>query len=282
MWNSPDFNPVIPASDCHFDFQSVTIYSYEKVEALSPATPQNVEDIFVSMRSDLLRIITRWEQSGQEEGGMDAEEEYNKEGSSLYSSVTSIAGVDNDSSENIGCLSGRPTRALQTRAAFLNGRPSYLLYFWEVADSHQLLQSSLQRLNSSIAASEGSFASVTSAPSSSSQRRRQRRQQHGDFPPEDLETSVRPLSHSILELANCQQRLVLDQAEQRQNEQLLVQQREDATRTEQARDRVFRRRMELSDLAQKYRSLMRSSISTLILTTKEAPGCLHSILAKAD
>jgi hypothetical protein len=28
----------------------------------------------VSMRSDLLRIITRWEQSGQGEGGWEAEE----------------------------------------------------------------------------------------------------------------------------------------------------------------------------------------------------------------
>jgi hypothetical protein len=175
MWNSPR-NSVASASDCYFDFQNATICSYEKEEELIPATPQKIEDIFVSMRSDLLCIITRWEQSGQEEGRMDAEEEDN-EGSSLYSSETSMAGVDNNSCENIGCLS------------------------------------------------------VTLAPSSSSQRRRQWDQQHGDFPPEDLEASLRPLSHSILELAICQQQLGLDQAEKCQHEQLLVQQREGATRT---------------------------------------------------
>jgi hypothetical protein len=38
--------------------------------------------------------------------------------------------------------------ALQNQAVFLNGRPSYLLFFWEVADSRQLLPSSVQRLTS--------------------------------------------------------------------------------------------------------------------------------------
>ena len=50
-------------------------YSYEVVAGLVPLTPQKIEDCFTSMRSDLLRIITRWEQSGQGEGGFDEEEE---------------------------------------------------------------------------------------------------------------------------------------------------------------------------------------------------------------
>jgi hypothetical protein len=52
-------------------------------------------------------------------------------------------------------LSGRPAPACHCKivASFLNGKPSYLLYFWELADAHQLLQSSLQRLNSSTGAS---------------------------------------------------------------------------------------------------------------------------------
>lgn len=175
------------------------------------------------------------------------EEEY-REGS---------AGADDDSCENmIGSLAGRPARALQTRAAFLNGRPSYLLYFWEMADSHQLLQSSLQRLNNNIAASDGSFASVSTAPSSSQRQRcgQRGRQQDGDLPL-DFEASVGPLLHSIQELVNCQRQLGLDQAEQRQHEQQLVQQRKESTKAEQARDRIFRRRTELSDLARKYRKL---------------------------
>jgi hypothetical protein len=66
MWNSPDFNdPVAPALECHSDFQGATICSYEQVEGLCPATHQRIEDVFTPMRSDLRRIITRWEQSGQ-------------------------------------------------------------------------------------------------------------------------------------------------------------------------------------------------------------------------
>jgi hypothetical protein len=146
MWNSPDFNPVAPSSDCHSDFERATTCFYEDVQALSPATPQEIEDIFVTMRCDLNRIIRRWEQSGQGEGGMDDEDE----DSSFYTTTTSVA-ADNGSCEHIGILAGRSPRALQSRAAFLNGRPFYLLYFWEVADRHQFLQSSLQCLNNEIA-----------------------------------------------------------------------------------------------------------------------------------
>jgi hypothetical protein len=65
-----NFNPVAPASDCRVDFHTAIICSYKQVQALSPAMPQRIEGIFTSMRSDLLQIITRWEQSGQGEGGI--------------------------------------------------------------------------------------------------------------------------------------------------------------------------------------------------------------------
>jgi hypothetical protein len=104
----------------------------------------------VSMRSDLLRIITRWEQSGKGEGGRDLLED---KATNDYTSSSSQA---DDDTRNIGVLTGRSPRALQSRASFLNGRPSYLLYFWEVADAHQVLQSSLQRLNNQAGASDAS------------------------------------------------------------------------------------------------------------------------------
>ena len=64
MWNSPEFNPVAPASACHSDFQSCTTCLFKQVEGLAPATPQKIEGTFASMRSELLRIITQWKQSG--------------------------------------------------------------------------------------------------------------------------------------------------------------------------------------------------------------------------
>ena len=126
------------------------------------------------------------------------------------SSSSSLTGVNN-SRESIGCLVGRPSRALQSRAAFLNERPSYLFYFWEMADTHQLLQSLLQRLNNSIAALDGSFAAVSSSLRCS-YRRRQRREEDDDSLP-GLEASVLLLSQSISELAECQRQVLLDQAE---------------------------------------------------------------------
>jgi hypothetical protein len=98
---------------------------------------------------------------------MDDDEE-EEEDSSFQSSA-----ADNNSREHIGTLVGRSTRALQNQAAFLNGRPVYgLLYFWEVADRHQALQSSLKCLNNNIGSS---FLAVFGAVSSSSRRHRQRR-----------------------------------------------------------------------------------------------------------
>ncbi len=73
LWNNPSFNPVAPPSECHLDFQLATDCSYDLVSGLVPATPQKVEDCFTSMRPELLCIITRWEQSGQGEGGRDQE-----------------------------------------------------------------------------------------------------------------------------------------------------------------------------------------------------------------
>ena len=245
MWNSPDFNPVAPASECHSDFQNCTICSYEQVEGLCPATPQRIEDVFTLMRSDLLRIIMRWEQSGQGEGGMDTEDEHqrgpavvdNDSRSLLLLQATTHIEDDQDSAQHqdcIGSLGGRQARALQSRASFLNGRPPYLLYFWEVADTHQLLQSSLQRLSTSIGASDASCAPSTNSDSmTGSSCARKRRQDAADEP------SLLPLVQSIKELAECQRQLVFDCGEDRRHEQELGQQREISRTREQSCERIF-------------------------------------------
>ncbi len=105
------------------------------------------------MQAHLLQIITRWEQSAQGEDGKeneDAEELADQDDDASF--TTSIATTADGSPPNktIGSLSGRPACALQSRAAFLNGRPSYLLYFWEIADQHQLLQSLLQHATTAL------------------------------------------------------------------------------------------------------------------------------------
>ena len=252
MWNSSTFNPVAPPSECHVDFQTAIDCSYEQVKSLAEATPEKVEDIFISMRSHLLPIITRWEQSGQGEGGMDNDIDGTDEGNEEDNAVAAIPDSADDCHDKmIGSLSGRPARALQSRAAFLNGRPSYLLYFWEIADTHQVLQSSLQRLNKTTGASDASCAPSTTSSSSGTRDRQRRRQEGID---EDKQV-LHPLVRSITELVDLQR-----QYHERQlnslNEGLEFEERRRVSeRRSQSSDRQFQRRAELLDLARKYRRL---------------------------
>ena len=62
-----------PPSHCHSDFAAAIDCSYEQVAGLQPATPQKVADCLASIRNDLLKIIPKWEQSGQGEGGSNNE-----------------------------------------------------------------------------------------------------------------------------------------------------------------------------------------------------------------
>ena len=67
-----------------------------------------------------------------------------------------------------GSLSNRTARALHLRQSLLFGEPSYLLYFWEVIDAHQLLQSSLQCLTRSNGAADASSPPSAMTASASS------------------------------------------------------------------------------------------------------------------
>ena len=168
---------------------------------------------------------------------------------------------------NMGCLSGRPSRALQSCAAFLNGRPSYLLYFWEVADSHQLLVSSLQRLSSSTGATDASSApSALSGARSVSISGGSRRRYQGRDDDEREERLFAPLFNSIKDLADCQRSMLNERSEDRQRERQLQEQtrRSEGEAQEQRlhseveenrRKRTFERRVELQDLARQYRRL---------------------------
>ena len=208
----------------------------------------------MSIRSDLLRIIPRWEQSGQGEGERDPQEEEDEERAddedSVATSDDEMSPLRRRRDRNIGGLTGRPPRALQSRASFLNGRPSYLLYYWEVAVAHQLLQSSMQRLYNDTGACDASSAPSTASRGSS--RAQRRRQQQED---QDSSSSFIHLVQSIKELADTQRQLVLDRAEDRQHERQLEQQRQESQGAQQTREWHLRRRAELTDLARKYRKL---------------------------
>ena len=135
-------------SRCHSDFAVAIDCSFQQVAGLQPVIPQKIADCLILIRNDLLKIIPKWEQSGHAEGGRDNaleqsnnddEQEQEEDDSFLSTSIRSNA----SNIAALGPLSHRPARALQLRSSFLGGRPSYVLYYWEVVDMHpRLLQSS--------------------------------------------------------------------------------------------------------------------------------------------
>jgi hypothetical protein len=140
--------------------------SHGAVVGLAPATADKIADICTFMRCKLLTIVKNWEASGQGDGGMDREDN-NEDENAEARSVGNHEIDDNSNSESLraptfGALKHRPARALDSRAAFLGGMPSYLLYYWEVAESQQLLSSCLQRLSSRANAADASSVSVVS------------------------------------------------------------------------------------------------------------------------
>ncbi|KAI2501606.1 hypothetical protein MHU86_2081 [Fragilaria crotonensis] len=215
------------------------------------------------MRSELICIIDRWERSGQGEGGRDQEEDQvdaaDNQDNDDVSATSSISSGDNDSSprrpRNFGSLDRRPPRALQSRAAFLNGKPSYLLYYWEIIDAHQLLQSSVQRLTYGIGAGDASMAPTVTTSSHSQHGRRRRHQQEEQQQEQQRGAAYSAIMESLQDIAKGNEQLRIDREQDRLHERQLEEQRIESDRNEQRRHRVFQRRAELLDLGRKYRKL---------------------------
>jgi hypothetical protein len=101
----------------------------------------------------------------EEQDDIDTDDEEQQEEADISmmttSSLASNSYPRHGTNETIGELRNHPACALHLRQSFLKSRPSYLRYFWEVADSHQLLQSSLQCLTEGTGAADASDAPTT-------------------------------------------------------------------------------------------------------------------------
>jgi hypothetical protein len=161
-WNDPNFNPQTKISSCHDDFKRVHDLSHMKVAHITPADSLGIRNRLSSICSVLLRIIQYWEESGQGDGGrrrfVDTEEVVD-----IVSRGGEEAPLEIEIPDGVcwGALDGRTQEALDNRGNFLQGQPSWYLYFWELADSFQLLNSTVQRLSGSVGAADGSVASCT-------------------------------------------------------------------------------------------------------------------------
>ena len=269
LWNSSEFNPVAPSLDCHFDFQTATPCLYDLVTGMTPATPQKIEDSLTSMGAKILRIVGRWEQSGQGKGGTAEEQELDKlpdhvdfgsareengddnsnTASSLANNEQPLSSSSSPSShDRFGGLSGRSACALQSRSAFLNGEPSYLLLFWEVIDSHQLLRSSWQRLNNEVA--DGTSLTTTTNDSDSNSIGRHR---VADYTTES--SMYDPLAKLLKDLADSHVQLAMQREEDQNHEERMEDRRQQSDTRAELRKRSFQRRAELLDQARQYRRL---------------------------
>ena len=161
--------------------------------------------------------------------------------------------ADEGSPAHMGALAGRPARALETRTTFLNGRPPYLLYIWEVVDRHQLLQSSLQQLSDSVCATDGGLTSL-SGESHPCQRRAPAGVEQAPTSVLDA-ASLIPLAQSMNKLADYQQNAFLQRERDQSQELRMESRRQKLQLRENSRKRSFDRRAQLMDQGRQYRRL---------------------------
>lgn len=132
-WNDPNFLPVkgvLP--DLSPDFAHPFAILYEFVHQMQVATAEKVEEKWNSINLQLKHAIENWERSDQGDGGyLIAEFDYEN-----------IDDLDDDELE-LGLLRNRPQGALNLHKNFFDGK-SYLLYLWEMLDTHDLFHSSMQ------------------------------------------------------------------------------------------------------------------------------------------
>lgn len=106
-WNDPDFHPVPVYLAAMWTSHHPLICPIQKLLLLSlvPADAVGIQNRISSIRVTLLRIIEKWEQSGQGDGGTYDESE------------------EPQLSSSWGKLEGRAQEALDCRENFLGGAP---------------------------------------------------------------------------------------------------------------------------------------------------------------
>ena len=138
--------------ELHSDFALPIVINHNVVSDLAPATPEKVKDKWSSLVHELKRKIERWEMSGQGDGGRDKDRLDCWEDDD---DANELSTQESRPKPAFGELSNCPHKALDLRLAFFRDKESYLLYLWEALDNNNLMVSSMQRLDNSVAAMNG-------------------------------------------------------------------------------------------------------------------------------
>jgi len=141
-WNDIAYEPTTHSMlHMHHELDEEKLYFFH-VETMSKADPIRVKKKFSSMMVEMGRIIGNWERSGQGDEGIEPEphpdDKARKPGGALH-----------------GSLENRSTLALSKLPNFFKASQLYLLYLWVLLDTHKLLGSTLQRLNSLVLSGNG-------------------------------------------------------------------------------------------------------------------------------
>jgi hypothetical protein len=167
-WNNGTFNPHTSVSSCHLDFMDPIDVGYEVVKHLRPATVVDIKDRLTDIRARLIRMIKKWERSGQGDGGRLDDDEQEDE----ISQTAGSGDLENITSLQLGRLEGRTQFALDSRQNFLSDgnhgkmNPWYL-YFWEQADKYELLSATVTELTSAVGAVDANSVPAVVATSRS-------------------------------------------------------------------------------------------------------------------
>ena len=143
-WNDPQFSPTTMKIDLHSDFHDPIAIDHDVVSDMTPATPEKVKEKWDGLLHEPKRGIANWERSGQGDGGYLEEEDKEEDAEGVEKNIPVF-----------GTLANRTQRALDSREAFFTCKESYLLYLWEVLERHDLLVSSMQRLNTFAISTNG-------------------------------------------------------------------------------------------------------------------------------
>ena len=187
-WNNPLFEPLTEAlSDLHPDFEFSEKLTFDLVANMAKATPERVKDKLQSLNVSLTRVIAMWEQSGQGDGGKLLDED------------------DHENNDREDDLSGaglfeRNHGMLSCRSAFVSANQTYLLYYWELMNKHDLLRSSFQKLNDDTASTDGGM-SVPSIGSTAHDRESRVGTRNGKYF-DKLTSSIEALANKNLQAAS--------------------------------------------------------------------------------
>lgn len=176
-WNDPTFDPWTVPSRCARSFNQPIQLLYSSVANMTPADGVKVKNVISTIRANLLRTIQNWEDSGQGDCGRRRQESNDEDdelagGQSVLSDSTPTV-PQTIYRKAFGSLDSRPQEALDSRENFLNGLPTWYLYFWEQADKFQLLSSCLQRLPEETSPLDG--GQVISEPGLSARSKKKRK-----------------------------------------------------------------------------------------------------------